>query len=378
MKYFVIGSGIWGCVLAERISSQLNAEVVVIEKRNHVGGNCFSSFDEETGIECHRYGSHIFHTDLPHVAEYINRFCKLTAYRHRVLTRHKNHVYTMPINLSTINSFYGLDMSPEECERFLREEIATHKIINPENLEEKAISLIGKPLYEAFIKNYTYKQWNRAPHELPAEIITRLPFRTNYNSEYFSDQFQGVPEDGYEKLFEKLLSNPLITVNLCTDYKHIKDKLPAEAFIIYSGLPDELFDYKFGALDWRSLRFEWETVPVRDFQGTSVMNYADLEFPFTRIHEFKHFHPERQIPYNKEMTIICKEFSQDFEPGKEAYYPINDRKNMELYARYSIEAEQTPNLVLGGRLGSYKYWDMDKAIANALEYFDKKIKPSVS
>lgn len=378
MKYFVVGSGIWGSVIAERIASQLKEPVTVLEKRDHVGGNCHSSLDPETGIECHRYGSHIFHTSLPEVAEYLSGFCQLTNYRHKVLTRHNGKVYSMPINLSTINQFYDRDFSPAECERFLKEEIGQYKVENPVNLEEKAISLIGRPLYGAFIKNYTWKQWQRDPRELPAEIINRLPFRTSYNMDYFNDPVQGVPVEGYFRLFERLLGHPGISVELNTDFRMVKDKLPKDAMIIYTGLPDELFDYKYGQLAWRSLRFEWETVNTRDYQGTTVMNYADASPAYTRIHEFKHYHPERKKPFELERTVICREYPQDFERGRDACYPVGDERNSALYARYSEEAAKKPGLVLGGRLGAYKYWDMDKAIANALECFEQRIRPDVS
>lgn len=281
----------------------------------------------------------------------------------------------MPINLFTINALYKRNFSPVEAESFLTEEIAKSHIDSPNNLEEKAISLIGRPLYEAFIKNYTHKQWGRDPRELPADIINRLPFRTNYNMDYFSDTWQGVPKDGYAKMFERMLDHPNISVKLNCDYKSIKDQIPSDAKVIYTGMPDELFDYKYGELEWRSLRFEWETVDVRDYQGTSVMNYADLDVPYTRIHEFKHYHPERTEPYNLNKTVICREYPATYKRGGEAYYPVNDERNNALYAKYAEEAEKA-GIILGGRLGAYKYWDMDKAVANALETFEKKIKPA--
>lgn len=374
MRYFVVGAGIWGCVIAERIASQLDEQVILIEKRIHIGGNCHSDIDPETGIECHRYGSHIFHTSLVPVANYLAKFSKLTAYRHKVLTKHKGCVYSMPINLATINAFYNTSFSPSEAETFISGEIARDRVDNPANLEEKAISLIGRPLYEAFIKNYTRKQWERDPKELPPAIINRLPFRTNYDFGYFGDSVQGVPLDGYGSLFKNMLDHPNITVKLNTNYFAIKDELPSDAVVIYTGMPDELFNYKYGELGWRSLDFQWETVPTKDFQGTTVMNYADDDVPFTRIHEFKHYHPEREIPYNLNKTVICREYPRAYSPGREAYYPLNDAKNMAIYAKYAHEAEQNPKLILGGRLGAYRYWDMDRAIENALQVFATKIK----
>lgn len=369
MQYFIVGSGLWGSVMAERIASQLNEKVTVFEKRNHTGGNSHSSIDEETGIECHRYGSHIFHTSLPEVYEYINKFVTLNNYHHRIPVMHNGKVYSMPINLATINNFYNRTMTPTEAGEFLAKEIERDRVENPANLEEKAISLIGRPLYDAFIKNYTRKQWNKDPKELPAGIITRLPFRTSYNDNHFSDLWQGIPVEGYCGLFERLLSHPNITVELNTDYRDVKDKLPRDAKIIYTGMPDELFDCKYGPLAWRSLDFEWETAPVRDYQGCAVMNFTDANPPYTRIHEFKHYHPERTEPFNQDKTVICREYPRDYAKGKEAYYPVNDEVNNDIYARYRAEAEKNPNLILGGRLASYRYWDMDKAINDALQSF---------
>ncbi len=376
MHYFVIGAGIWGSVVAERIASVMHEPVTVIDRRDHIGGNCHSSLDEATGIECHRYGSHIFHTSLPEVWEYLAGFTEFTSYRHKVLITHAGRVYSMPINLFTINAFYGKNLTPSEAEAFLAAEIARDHIASPANLEEKAVSLIGRPLYEAFIRNYTRKQWEHDPKDLPAAIISRLPFRTGYNMDYFNDAWQGVPKDGYFSLFRRLLAHPLITVRLGCDFASVKNELPSDAVVIYTGMPDELFGYRHGELEWRSLRFEWETHDVRDFQGTTVMNYADLDAPWTRIHEFKHYHPERTAPYSLGRTVICREYPATWKRGDEAYYPVNDERNSAVYARYAEEAAKTPNLILGGRLGAYRYWDMDKAVADALHVFETRIRPA--
>lgn len=373
MIFFIIGAGFFGATIANLVAENLNFQVIVIEKRPHIGGNCHSSIDETTGIECHCYGSHIFHTSNREVWEYLSRFSEFTSYRHKVLTKHDGKVYSMPINLFTINELYGKCLSPAEAERFLADEVAREYVANPANLEEKAISLIGRSLYEAFIKNYTRKQWDRDPRDLPADIINRLPVRTTYNTDYFGDTWQGVPKDGYCALFRKLLSHPNITVRLNCDYETIRREIPSDATVIYTGMPDQLFEYKYGELEWRSLRFEWETVNTRDYQGTPVMNYADSEVLFTRIHEFKHYHPERQGPFNLSKTVICREYPAQFRKGGEAYYPVNDERNTTLYARYAAEAAKNPQLILGGRLGSYRYWDMDKAVADALRTFRTKI-----
>lgn len=375
MRYFIIGAGIWGAVMAERIASVMNEPVTIVDRRNHIGGNCHSVFDAETGIECHYYGSHIFHTSISEVWEYISSFCEFTSYRHKVFTRHNGKIFSMPINLFTINEFYGKNFTPAEAEAFLAAEIQRDCVDQPSNLEEKAISLIGRPLYEAFIKNYTRKQWERDPKNLPASIINRLPFHTCYNMEYFCDTWQGVPKDGYHTLFKKMLSNSNITVKLNCDYTAIQNMIPSDAIIMYTGMPDELFKYKYGMLEWRSLRFEWERINLRDFQGTSVINYADLDVPYTRIHEFKHYHPERTSSFNLNKTIICREYPASYHVQNEAYYPINDERNRNLYSKYAEEADKIPGLILGGRLGAYRYWDMDKAVANALHIFNTQVYP---
>ncbi len=378
MHYFVVGAGIWGAVIAERIATVMHEPVTVIDRRSHIGGNCHSSLDEATGIECHRYGSHIFHTSLPEVWNYLASFTEFTPYRHKVLITHAGRVYSMPINLFTINAFYGKNLTPSEAEAFLAGEIARDHIASPANLEEKAVSLIGRPLYEAFIRNYTRKQWEHDPKDLPAAIINRLPFRTCYNMDYFNDTWQGVPRDGYFNLFRRLLAHPNITLRLNCEFRDIRSELPGDAVIIYTGKPDELFDYRHGELEWRSLRFEWETRDVQDFQGTSVMNYADLDAPWTRIHEFKHYHPERTGPFKLNRTVICREYPATWKRGDEAYYPVNDARNNAVYARYAEEAAKMPNLILGGRLGSYRYWDMDKAVADALQVFATRIQPAAA
>ncbi len=371
MHYFIVGAGLWGSVLAERIAAVLKEPVTILEQRDHIGGNCHSSLDEETGIECHRYGCHIFHTSLQNVWDYINQFTSFTNYQHKVLITYHDKVYTMPVNLSTINAYYGKNMRPAEAAAFLQEEIKRDYIAEPKNLEEKAISLIGRPLYEAFIKGYTHKQWEHDPKELPAYIISRLPFRTTYNPNYFNDTWQGLPKDGYFTLFKNLLSNPLITVRLNCPFESVRSEIPSDSTIIYTGIPDKLFDYKYGELEWRSLRFEWETLPVQDFQGTGTMNYADVEVPYTRIHEFKHYHAERKEPFMLDKTVICREYSKTYTRQDTPFYPINSERNNVIYKKYADEAAKNANLILGGRLGAYRYWDMDKAIADALNAFEK-------
>ena len=371
-KYVVVGAGIFGSVIAERIASVLNESVTVIEKRSHVGGNCYSEIDSETGIECHRYGSHIFHTSSETVWEYITKFGTFTNYRHKVLAVSGGKVYFMPINLKTLCDVHQCFITPSEAQKLLSVERSDPALAK--NLEEKSIALIGKDLYEKFIRGYTEKQWEKKPRELPADIISRLPIRTNFNTDYFNDPYQGVPKDGYFMLFENLLSNSRIKVLLDTDYCAIRDEIPSDATIVYTGMIDEFFDYRFGTLEWRSLRFEWETLEQADFQGTTVVNYTDADIPYTRIHEFKHYHPERHEPYESNKTVICKEYSQTWNRGMEAYYPVNTDRNQVLLKQYQELAQKNPNVVFGGRLGCYRYWDMDKAVLAALNCFETQIK----
>ena len=291
--FVVVGAGIFGCVVAERIASVLDEKVLVLEKRPYVGGNSRAFFDPETGIEIHEYGSHIFHTKDRAVWDYIRRFTDFTPYRHKVLLAVRGRVFTMPINLKTINDWYGAAWSPAEARRRLADEIAREGVAAPSNLEEKAVSLVGRGLYECAIRDYTAKQWGRDPKELPEGIINRLPVRFDYDFDYFDTPWQGVPTDGFEALFRNLLDHPNIEVRTGVDWRDARGALPKGSLVVYTGMPDELFDFRFGALEWRSLRFERETLPFRDFQGTSVMNYGDSDVPFTRIHEFKHYNPER-------------------------------------------------------------------------------------
>lgn len=371
LKYLIIGSGFFGAVIAERIANDLNEKVVVLDRRNHIGGNCYSAIDSDTGIEYHQYGTHIFHTSNPVVWQYINRFTTFNSYYHQVLTTYKNKVYQMPINLETINSFYDLNLKPFEVDDFLAKEIAKEEMREPSNFEEKAISMMGRPLYEAFIRGYTKKQWQKDPKEMPAAVLRRLPFRKNYNESYYYSRWQGIPDKGYTAIFEQMLQHPNIDVRLNVDYFDIKALISADTLVIYSGPIDRFFDYRFGQLDWRTLRFEQEILPVEDFQGTSVMNYAEENIPYTRIHEPRHLHPERA--YTNEKTLIIREYSLK-DTQNNPYYPINDAKNQSLILKYRAAANQLKNIIISGRLGDYKYYDMHQTIARALEVYEQEIK----
>lgn len=366
--YLIVGSGLFGSVLAERISRQLKKRVTVIERRNHIGGNCYSKIDEETGIEYHQYGTHIFHTNSKDVFQYLSQFTEFNSYYHQVLTTHDDKVYQLPINLETLNQFFNLNLKPYEVDDFLAQKRV--EIAHPKNLEEKALSLVGRELYEALIKGYTTKQWNRDPKELPASIINRLPIRKNYNESYFNNgRYQGIPKDGYTAIFEKMLDHPLITVKLNCDYFNVKESYQVKEKVIYTGPIDRYFEYRLGKLDWRSIRLERKVEQVEDFQGTSVMNYADIAPPYTRIHEPRHLHPER--PYSEKETLLFYEYSE-MNPD-EPFYPIQDEKNKDLYRRYRELAQSEEKTLFGGRLGTYSYYDMDQVIASALTSFKNLI-----
>lgn len=371
-RYLVVGAGFFGAVIAERIAADRGERVLLIDRRSHIGGNSFSADDPQTGIECHVYGSHIFHTGDAAVWNYVRRFSTFNSYRHRVLAAYRGAVYQMPINLATINRFYGKNLTPAGAMAFIRDEIAKEGISTPANLEEKAVSLIGRPLYEAFIRGYTVKQWGVDPVVLPESIIDRLPVRYTYKSDYFNDPWQGIPLGGYHRLFHKLLDHANIEVSLNTDYFAIRDRIPAGCTVIFTGPIDRFFDYRFGRLGWRNLRFEKEICDVGDFQGTSVMNYVESTAPFTRIHEFRHYHEERNYP--KDATVIYREYSVAGETDDDPAYPVNTARDRELLALYAVEAKKHPTVIFGGRLGSYQYLDMDKTIAAALSTYTERIR----
>ena len=369
----IVGAGFYGLTLAERAATQLGRKVCVVERRNHIGGNSHSQTDPDTGIEYHTYGSHLFHTNSEEVWNYLSQFTSFTNYRHRVLTIHKGQVYSMPINLGTICQLFGRYYSPQEARALLDSQLAGDPGAAAANLEEKAISLIGRPLYEAFIRGYTKKQWQTDPRELPAGIITRLPVRLTFDPYYFADRFEGLPTDGYSAIFKKMVTSPLIHVCLGVDYFDVRRFVTPQQLLVYTGPIDRYFDYRFGELGWRTLDFEKEVVPVDNYQGTSVMNYADEDIPYTRIHEFKHLHPERN--YRPGKTLIYREYSRFASRADQPYYPINTASDKQIYEAYRSLAKQEPNVIFGGRLGSYQYLDMHQAIGAALAAFKNKVVP---
>jgi UDP-galactopyranose mutase len=370
----VVGSGFFGLTVAERCASDLGLRVLVVERRHHIGGNAYSEPEPETGIEVHRYGAHLFHTSNVPVWEYVNRFTAFTGYQHRVFTIYKGRVYPLPINLATICEYFGAAMSPDEARALIAEQAAEVKAGQAANLEQKAVSLIGRPLYEAFIRGYTFKQWQTDPADLPAEIITRLPVRYTFNNRYFSDTFEGLPADGYTAWLERMADHPNIEVRLGTDFSGLRADAAGSVPVVYTGALDTYFGYAAGDLGWRTLDFEQEVLATGDFQGTPVMNYADADVPFTRIHEFRHFHPERDW-YPKDKTVIMREFSRFAGRGDEPYYPINTAADRERLLAYREMAAREPGVLFGGRLGTYKYLDMHMAIGSALTMYDNRLRP---
>ena len=361
----VVGAGFFGSVMAERISNKLGWKVLLLDKRPHIGGNSWSAPDQETGIEVHTYGPHIFHTSHEACWSYINRFTTFNGYRHTVWATRKGKVYPLPFGLAAINLLLGRRLSPTEARQWVADEVSKTGILDPRNLEEKALSLVGRPLYEAFVKQYTEKHWGMKARELPAYVITRLPVRFTYDVGYYNDRWQGIPDDGYGALFRKMLANPLIEIRLNTDYFEVQNKLPPHELLVYSGPIDQFFAYKHGRLRWRSVRFEKEVLNLPDFQGTSVMNECDGDVPYTRTHEFKHFTPERTF----DNTVIFREYSYAPNPGDDVYYPVRTDADMAIRAKYKVETEQFPRVVFGGRLGAYAYLDMENTISTALDTF---------
>lgn len=365
--FLIIGSGLYGSVMAERIANILNKKVTILEKRSHIGGNCYSETDSKTRIEYHKYGTHIFHTSSEKVWGYLSNYCKLNSYRHQVLSEFNNKIYQMPINLETINSFFNKNFNPSEAFNFLKHKTKKYqkKIYN--NFEEKALSQIGLELYLAFIKNYTKKQWGKNPINLPSSIFNRLPIRYNYREDYFNNcKYQGIPDLGYTDIFKKILSSNNIKIKLNKNFK-LFNNYDVKYLTIYTGPLDELFNYDLGKLEWRSLKFKKKYINTEDYLGTSVINFPETKYDFTRLHEPRHLHIDREYPRNK--TLIIQEF-----PCiniNEPYYPINTEMNRILHRKYKEKAQKIKKFEFGGRLADYAYYDMDMTISAALQKFEK-------
>lgn len=355
--YLIVGSGLYGAAFAYEMKKK-GKKCLVIDKRNHIGGNIYCEKIED--INVHKYGAHIFHTSNKKIWEYINQFAEFNNYINSPIARYKDELYNLPFNMNTFSKMWGI-VTPQEAKDIIQSQIADLNITNPENLEEQALSLVGRDVYEKLIKGYTEKQWGRDCKELPAFIIKRLPLRFTYDNNYFNDRYQGIPIGGYTRIIEKMLEGTEVLLN--TDYKEFAAKNGnVSNKVLYTGMIDEYFDYQLGVLEYRSVRFEQERYEMDNYQGNAVVNYTDREVPYTRIIEHKHFEFGKQP-----VTIISKEYSSEWHKGDEPYYPVNNEKNDSLYERYCQLAESEKNVIFGGRLGSYKYYDMDKVIEAALK-----------
>lgn len=354
--YLIVGSGLFGAVFAHEAAKK-GRRCLVVEKRDHIGGNIYCQ--EVHGIQVHRYGAHIFHTSDRDIWEYVNRFAEFNNYVNAPVARYKEEVYNLPFNMNTFSRMWGI-ATPKEARDIIAAQIADLDIKDPKNLEEQALSLVGRDVYEKLIKGYTEKQWGRDCRELPAFIIRRLPLRFTYDNNYFNDRYQGIPIGGYTRLVERLLEGVEVRLNI--DYLEHRAELDGLADkVLYTGMIDRFYEYSLGVLEYRSVRFETEELEMENYQGNAVVNYTEREVPYTRIIEHKHFEFGKQPT-----TVISREYSREWKRGDEPYYPINDEKNNALYGRYRELADREEKVIFGGRLGSYKYYDMDKVIGEAL------------
>lgn len=361
--YLIVGAGLFGAVFA-RQATDAGKKVLVIDKRGHIAGNVYTQPVE--GIHVHRYGAHIFHTNDKRVWNYVNRFAEFNRFTNAPVANYKGELYSLPFNMYTFNRMWGV-VTPQEAAAKIEEQRKAAGITQPKNLEEQAISLVGTDIYEKLIKGYTEKQWGRPCKELPAFIIQRLPVRLTFDNNYFNALYQGIPLGGYTKMVEKMLEG--IEVRLNTDYLACRQELDTLAEkVIYTGAIDAYYDYRLGHLEYRSVRFETEVLDTPNYQGNAAVNYTDAETPFTRVIEHKWFEDHGQPK-----TVISREYSSEWKPGEEPYYPVNDEKNNALYAQYRQLAQDEPRVIFGGRLGHYKYYDMDAVIAAALELCDREL-----
>ena len=355
--YLIVGAGLFGAVFAREITDK-GKRCLVLERRSHIAGNCYTENVE--GINVHRYGAHIFHTSNKAVWKYVNRFTEFNNYVNSPLAVYKNELYNLPFNMNTFSKMWGIK-TPKEAKNLIERQRKESGITNPQNLEEQALSLAGQDIYEKLIKGYTEKQWGTDCKSLPAFIINRLPFRFTYDNNYFNDRYQGIPTSGYTAMVEKMLDGVDILLNI--DFKdYIRDNPKTAKYHIYSGAIDEYFDYCYGELEYRTLRFDTQILPTDNFQGNAVVNYTEREIPYTRIIEHKHF--EKAETDN---TVISYEYPATWGKGDEPYYPINNEHNNTLYEKYIALAKERPNVIFGGRLGEYRYYDMDKVIECALD-----------
>ncbi len=355
--YLIVGAGLFGAVFAHEMTAR-GKRCLVIDRRDHIAGNAYTQSVE--GINVHKYGAHIFHTSNDEVWQYVNRFARFNNYINAPVAVYKDELYNLPFNMNTFSKMWGV-RTPAEARAVIDRQVEAEQIGEPKNLEEQALKLVGRDIYEKLVKGYTEKQWGRSCTELPSFIIRRLPLRFIYDNNYFNDRYQGIPEGGYTAMVERMLDG--IEVLLNTDYfELIKQQPDLAETTVYTGMIDEFFGYKLGVLEYRSVRFETEVLDTDNYQGNAVVNYTEREVPYTRVIEHKHFEFGKQ-----EKTVISREYSSEWAQGGDPYYPINDERNTALYARYKALADETPHVIFGGRLGEYKYYDMDKVIVSALE-----------
>lgn len=368
MNYLVVGSGLFGSVFAYEAAKRGN-KIKIIEKRDHIAGNIFTK--EIEGIQVHEYGAHIFHTSMRDIWKYINEFAEFNNFVNSPIANYKGEIYNLPFNMNTFNKLWGV-ITPDEAKLKIDEQKKEWQLEgNPKNLEEQAISLVGIDVYKKLVKGYTEKQWGQSAKKLPSFIIRRLPVRFTYDNNYFNDPYQGIPIGGYTQIIEKMLDNPLIDVELNTDFFEKRDEyLKTDYKIIYTGMIDQFFDYSLGELEYRSLRFETEILNQDNYQGNAAVNYTDIEIPFTRIIEHKHFEFGKG---NKGKTVITREYPKTWHRGDDPYYPINNKRNKELYSKYvKVARKYYPNVIFGGRLGQYRYYNMDQTIMSALQVVKKE------
>ncbi len=361
--YLIVGAGLYGAVFANEAAKR-GKSCLVVDRREHIGGNIYTKRCSD--INVHVYGAHIFHTSDKYVWDYINQFAEFNNYINSPIARYKNELYNLPFNMNTFSKMWGIT-TPDEAKKIIADQISKLGITTPANLEEQALSLVGTDVYEKLIKGYTKKQWGRDCKELPSFIIKRLPLRFTYDNNYFNDRYQGIPVGGYTQIIEKMLEHA--QVRLGTDYLENRAELDTLADkVIYTGAIDAFYGYRLGVLEYRSVRFETEELETDNYQGNAVVNYTDSDVPYTRIIEHKHFEFGKQPT-----TIISREYSSEWKKGDEPYYPVNDEKNSRLYAQYEKLASEEKRVIFGGRLGAYRYYDMDKVIAAALDMSKKEL-----
>lgn len=368
--FVIVGSGFFGLTIAYKVATETNRKVLVIEKREHIGGNSHSETFSNSGIEVHKYGSHLFHTSSLEVWNFINQFSTFNSYVHEVKTMYMGEFYDIPINLHTLSQFFRKPFTPTDANELFQSKRDSNPSKKATSFEERAIQTVGVELYEAFYKSYTKKQWQTDPSLLPADTFTRIPIRLDFNSRYFDDIYQGLPTLGYHKIFQKMIDNKNIEVLTNVDFFDLDFSRREGQVLIFTGPVDRYFKFKYGMLNWRTLDFDWSIEDTKDYQGNSVINYPEEKFPFTRIHEFKHLHPERVDVFNTEKTVIAKEYSRFADYGDEPFYPINSTTDRIILQKYRDLARLEKGVFFGGRLGRYQYLDMHMAIAAALRLFD--------